>query len=161
MSEWLSYPECSLYALVDGLQFERHFGYEIEAEKDVSYPFFDTYPDSKIAFAGPWLFRLNCSEENRGKLAELETQYPSVSWLLSPLKPEDLLLRFKDFSTIELPNGKCALFRFYDPRVLKNLSSWLDISDCFRLIQGVKRWGFSASDEVFDLKVEIDKHSLD
>lgn len=161
MSEWLIHSDCSLYALVDGLQFERHLGYEIETRNDVSYPFFDTYPDSKIAFAGPWLFRLNYSEEYRGKLAELETKCPSVSWLLSPLTPESLLLRFKEFSTIELPNGKCALFRIYDPRVLKNLGSWLEISDCFRLIQDVRRWVFMANDEVFDLKVEVDRFLFD
>ena len=161
MREWLYHSDCSLYALVDGLQFERHFRYELETSNYECYPFFDTYPDSKIAFAGPWIFKLNSSEVYRAKLAELETKYPSVSWLLSPLDPETLLLRFKNFSTIELPNGKCALFRFYDPRVLKNLTFWLGVSDCFRLIQDMRNWVFTVDDEVFDLKIEVDKHPFD
>lgn len=131
MSEWLFHPECSLYALVDGLQIERHFRYELETRNYVCYPFFDTYPDLKIAFAGPWLFKLNSSEEYRGKLAQLGTKYPSVSWLLSPLDPETLLL------------------------------SWLGVSDCFRLIQNVRKWVFIVDDEVFDLKIEVDKHPFD
>lgn len=158
MSEWLSHPDCSLYALVDGLQFERYFGYEIGAEKGVVYPFFTTYPDSKIAFAGPWLFRLNCSEEYRRKLAELEAKYPSVSWLLSSLTPDKLLLKFRGFSTIELPSGSCGFFRFYDPRVLRNLASWLEISEYFRLVNDVSRWVFIVNDEFFDLKTGLDKY---
>jgi hypothetical protein len=161
MSEWLSHPDCTLYALVDGLQFERYFGCEITVEKNVTYPFFDTYPDSKIAFSGPWLFKLNCSENYRGKLNELEIKYPSVSWLLSPLTPERLLLRFKEFSTLELPDGKYAFFRFYDPRVLESLGVWLEFCDCIKLIQGVSRWVFTSNDKVFDLRVEVDCRQFD
>lgn len=161
MSEWLSHPDCILYALVDGLQYERYFGCEIFSENDISYPFFDTYPDSKIAFAGPWLFKLNRSDSYRLKLEELEIKYPSVSWLLSPLAPDDLFLRFKAFSTLELPNGKCAFFRFYDPRVLEGITAWLEISDCNELIKSVSRWVFTLNDKIIDFTAEVNRRKFD
>lgn len=160
MRELLCHPECSLYALVDGLQFERHFGYEIESEIAITYPLFDLYPDSKLAFAGPWLIRLNRSEFYRGRLKELDMKYPALSWLLSPLSPEGLLQKFKEFLTIELPNGKSALFRFYDPRVLEHLSVWLELPERSRLIQGVKQWVLTSRGEVLDLRTELDERNF-
>lgn len=161
MSEWLCHPDCSLYALVDGLQYERHFGYEITAEKGISYPLFDMYPDSKIAFAGPWLLRLNTSVFYRDALNELDVEYPAVSWLLSPLPPISLIHRFKEFLYLELPNGKCALFRFYDPRVMERLHFWLEDSDCIKLVEDVTKWVLTTHDKVFDFKAQVDSRRFD
>lgn len=65
------YPDCSLFALIDGLQYERYFGDEIQHEQGVAEPFLNSWPDSRLAFAGPWLFRLNNSVSHREKLKQL------------------------------------------------------------------------------------------
>ncbi|CAK9886231.1 MAG: hypothetical protein XXXJIFNMEKO3_02659 [Candidatus Erwinia impunctatus] len=160
MCQWLCHSTCSLYALVDGLQYERYFGQELQAARDISYPLFDPYPDSKIAFAGPWLIKLNKSECYREKFKELDIKYPALSWLLSSSPPDALLNNFKDFLTLELPDGKSALFRFYDPRVLSNLTDWIDEQDFSRLIQGVSEWVFTLNNEFVDLRSKIDNFKL-
>ncbi|HED5889364.1 TPA: hypothetical protein R5S02_004632 [Salmonella enterica] len=52
-------PETVLFALVDGLQYERFFSDELLFKPHVSMPLFNKYPDSLIAFAGPWIIRIS------------------------------------------------------------------------------------------------------
>ena len=52
-------PGRSLFALVDGLQYERFFGNELEIKPARVLPLFDKYPDSRISFAGPWIVDMN------------------------------------------------------------------------------------------------------
>ena len=44
----------TLFALVDGLQYERYFGESLSVQQSAAVPLFDTWPDSRIAFAGLW-----------------------------------------------------------------------------------------------------------
>lgn len=159
MKALFCHPECSLYALVDGLQYERHFGCEIKPKQGISYPFFNTLPDSRVAFAGPWLIRLNSEVYQRERLVELSTTLPSVSWILSPLTTEELLVHFKHYCNLQLPDGRCALFRFYDPRVLEGIESLLDEKDFRQLINGVKEWFFILNNELCDVKNKMEHYN--
>lgn len=71
--------DVSVFALVDGLQYERFTGYELKINPDVVFPLFNTWPDSRIAFAGPWLIRMNETMEMRKQLEALEIALPGVS----------------------------------------------------------------------------------
>lgn len=142
MRALMAHPDCSLFALVDGLQYERYFGEEIQNEKDVVIPFLDTWPDSRVAFAGPWLYRLNASEHHRGKLKQLAEILPAVSWIISSSPLESLVIHFKHYLNLQLPDGRCAFFRFYDPRVLAEIELLLNESDYARLVKGIEEWVF-------------------
>ncbi|MDF1897265.1 DUF4123 domain-containing protein [Rahnella contaminans] len=129
MNQLIGRPNCAAFALVDGLQYERHFGKELTIESGVTAPLFNIGPDARIAFAGPWLIFLHTTETYRKELQELEGEFPSVSWLLSSWTLEKLVGHFKYFLDLQLPDGRCALFRFYDPRVLENIKLLLDERD--------------------------------
>lgn len=42
MRSLMFYPDCSLFALIDGLQYERYFGDEIQHEQGVAEPFLNS-----------------------------------------------------------------------------------------------------------------------
>lgn len=152
MRSLMSYPDCSLFALVDGLQYERHFGDEIQYEQGVAEPFLNSWPDARLAFAGPWLFRLNNSVSHRDKLKQLAEAVPSVSWIISSESLESLIDHFKVFLNLQLPDGRCALFRFYDPRVLAEIEFLLDETHYEHLVNRTKEWVFWVSGEMGNMK---------
>ncbi|WP_240785608.1 DUF4123 domain-containing protein [Rahnella sp. CJA17(1/100)] len=152
MNQLISHPECGSFALVDGLQYERHFGEEIKTEKGIVAPLFDSGPDSRIQFAGPWLFSLNTTIEYREKLQQLECIYPSVSWFLSCWTLENVVNHFKPFLNLQLPDGRGALFRFYDPRILKDIELLLAEKEYEELIAGIECWFLTLNGETYDIK---------
>ncbi|ARB86782.2 MULTISPECIES: DUF4123 domain-containing protein [Yersinia] len=152
MRELMTRPDCSLFALVDGLQYERYFGEEIQNEKGVVVPFLNIWPDSRIAFAGPWLYRLNASEHHREQLKQLSEFLPAVSWIISRGSLEDLAIHFKPFLTLQLPDGRCAFFRFYDPRILAEIELLLNEPDYGQFVRGVEEWVFQADGGMVNVK---------
>lgn len=139
-------------ALVDGLQYERYFGEELQPEKDAVMPFFDRWPDSRIAFAGPWFVDLSKAMHLHERLRELEYNLPSVSWIASRLSPAQLMEHFKPFIDITLYNGKSGLLRFWDPRVANQLPVILEEDQLRELMQGVEEWLYSMEGNVQSLK---------
>jgi|AGFS01.1.fsa_nt_gi hypothetical protein len=152
MRALMFYPDCSLFALVDGLQYERHFGDEIQHEQGVAEPFFNSWPDSRLAFAGPWLFRLNNSVGHRDKLKQLAETLPSVSWIISSESFENLIIHFNSFLNLQLPDSRCALFRFYDPRILAEIEFLLGENYYVQLINPTREWFFQVGGEMIDMK---------
>lgn len=116
----------TLFALVDGLQYERYFGEELSVQQPATIPLFDTWPDSRIAFAGPWIIEMNSVMDFREKLCELEAALPSVSWTVSSSTLAELAAHFRKYMNIGLPGGPTALLRFQDPRVQIRLGATLD-----------------------------------
>ncbi|MCS5769789.1 DUF4123 domain-containing protein [Klebsiella pneumoniae subsp. pneumoniae] len=102
----------TLYALVDGLQYERYFGEGLSAPQPAAMPLFDTWPDSRIAFAGPWIIQMSCAMDISEKLCHLETALPSVSWILSSSALTEQVVHLKNNMNVGLPDGRAALLRF-------------------------------------------------
>ncbi|WP_312226639.1 DUF4123 domain-containing protein [Pseudescherichia sp.] len=142
----------SLFALVDGLQFERYFGRELEMREDIVLPLFDTYPDSRIAFAGPWLIDMHKAMAFRQKVVELEQHLPAVSWLLSASTLSELLAHLQQCINVEMPDGRVALLRLQDPRVQVRLGEQLDEGQHWVITREIAEWYSSVSDRVYSLK---------
>lgn len=142
----------SLFALVDGLQFERYFGKELEARENSILPLFDKYPDSRIAFAGPWLVDMHKNMALRKTLTELEKQLPSVSWLLSTQTLAELFTHIQGYMNTELPDGRVALVRLQDPRVQMRLGEQLDEHQHWQMTQNIFEWYSSIEEKVYSLK---------
>lgn len=148
----LASPTLSLFALVDGLQFERYFGHELETLRDAILPLFDKYPDSRIAFAGPWLIDMQKSMAFREKLTALEQHLPAISWLLSARSLSELLDHFQKNMNIVLPDGRVALLRFQDPRVQTRLGEQLDESQHQAFTRDITEWYSTVEGQVYSLK---------
>lgn len=125
--EWQSIkPELRLYALVDGLQYQTQLDKRLQATIGF-FPLFAGTPDAALAHAGPWLVDASAVAETFiDELAALERNAPSLTWLITA---QDLiglgqLLQLK--LDMRLPDGRSALLRFYDPRILFSLAQTLD-----------------------------------
>ncbi|HBR4755296.1 TPA: DUF4123 domain-containing protein [Klebsiella pneumoniae] len=116
----------TLYALVDGLQYERYFGEGLSVPQPAAMPLFDTWPDSRIAFAGPWIIQMSCAMDISEKLRHLEAALPSVSWILSSSALTELVVHLKKNMNVGLPGGRTAFLRFQDPRVQVRLAAMLN-----------------------------------
>ncbi len=141
----------TLFALVDGLQYERYFCEELSEQQYVSMPLFDSWPDSRIAFAGPWLIDMNRKVSIRTRLCELEINYPSVSWVITSLTLPELINHFKNHMSIQLPNGKIGLLRFYDPRVQVRLGGILEDMQHYNLIKNISGWYSTTTEGIYSL----------
>lgn len=86
---------------------------------------------------GDWLKKIN----------DLELKYPSVSWLLSSLAINDLVLHLNGNLKIVLPNNEIAMLRYYDPRVLIYLPDVLTKEQFQSFTTGIVSWGFLYKDE--------------
>lgn len=148
----LASTNVSLFALVDGLQFERYFGMELENLKDSILPLFDKYPDSRIAFAGPWLLDMHKNMALLETLTELEQQLPSVSWLLSVQNLPELFSHIQRYMNTELPDGRVALVRLQDPRVQVRLGEQLDEYQHGQLTRNIAEWYSMVNGQIYSLK---------
>lgn len=148
----LASTEVSLFALVDGLQFERYFGKELETKKSSILPLFNQYPDSRIAFAGPWLIDMHKDMAFRAELMKLEQQFPAVSWILSALPLSELLAHLQQCMNAEMPDGRIALLRLQDPRVQVRLGEQLDEEQHGEITRGIVEWYSIVGKRVYSLK---------
>ena len=108
---------------------------------------FEETPHAALAAAGPWLIDVSRHAELAEALAKIEDARPLVSWLITPLTFDGLadLLRLK--LTVKLPDGKEALLRCYDPRVLKRLAQTLDDAQRTAFFEHIDEWHFVLNSE--------------
>ena len=114
-----------LYALVDGAQYQTKRGERITPKPGFD-PLFEGTPDAALSHAGPWLVDAELADaEFVSDLGELEREAAAVSWVIAPQSLEGLaqLLRL-NLETL-MPDGRTALLRFWDPRVLVSLAEIL------------------------------------
>ncbi|WP_268878655.1 DUF4123 domain-containing protein [Rugamonas aquatica] len=91
------------------------------------FPVFADTPHAALSHAGPWLVDSETVAPSLvSELYALERELPAVSWLFSSQNLDGLgqLLQLK--LDVTLPDGRSALLRFWDPRVLVNLAQTLD-----------------------------------
>ncbi|MEI9883875.1 DUF4123 domain-containing protein [Atlantibacter hermannii] len=132
--------DVSVFALVDGLQYERFTGDELQIIPDVAFPLFNIWPDSRIAFAGPWLIRMNAAMEMREQLEALEAALPGVSWIVSGSTPEEQVAHLRRYMNVGLPDGQAALLRFQDPRVQVRLGATLNSQQHREMTDLMREW---------------------
>jgi hypothetical protein len=133
-------PELRLYALVDGAQYRAEVGATLAAQEGF-YSLFTGTLDAALGHAGPWLI----DAEFAGKpmieaLAALEQASPAVTWLIAQQNLAGLAKLLQLNLDIELPDGRTALLRFWDPRVLFNLADLLDPSQRETFFAHIKEW---------------------
>ena len=134
--------ELRLYALIDGYQYEQHCGQRIESHDGVNRALFAGTEDEPLAHAGPWLYDMDRCPEAIEDLAALEQAKPAVSWIVTAIDLEGLAQLLQLRLDAELPDGRKALVRFYDPRVLGNLFKVMNAQQCAEFFQLIDEWHF-------------------
>lgn len=119
-------PELRLYALVDGARYQTQSNKRLLAASGL-FPLFEGTPDAALSHAGPWLVDVaSVAKSFFDELATLERDVPCLSWLISPQDLDGLAQLLQLKLDVRLPDGRCALLRFWDPRVLAHLAQTLD-----------------------------------
>lgn len=129
-----------LYALVDGAQYQQRFGKAIDPQPGMRALFAGT-PDEALAHAGPWL--VDAEPEDGGlatELAKMEADLPAVSWIIAPQDLEGLAQLLQLNMDVKLPDGRCALLRFWDPRVLVTLAQVMDEEQRMSFFAHIVEW---------------------
>jgi hypothetical protein len=144
--------DVSVFALVDGLQYERFTGDELQIIPDVVFPLFNTWPDSRIAFAGPWLIRINAAMEMRERLEALEIALPGVSWIVSGSTSGEMVAHLQRYMNAGLPDGRAALLRFQDPRVQVRLGTMLNSQQHREMTDLMREWLTIVDGKVWSFK---------
>jgi hypothetical protein len=110
-----------LMALVDGLLYEDHLIERLEPRPGV-HALFEGGADAALAYAGGWLIEPDLAGRLMQRdLFRLEQKAPAVCWFFTHQKPEALLPQLRQLLSLTLPDGREALLRYYDPRVLVSL----------------------------------------
>ena len=133
-------PALRLYALVDGAQYGQHRNEPLAARAGLRAPFEHT-DDAALSHAGPWLVDAErVGEALTVDLAELEREAPAVTWLLAfqDLSGLSQLLQLK--LDTRLPDGRTALLRFWDPRVLVGLTTLLNANQREAFFAHIYEW---------------------
>jgi len=135
-------PSLNLYGLVDGFQYEQHTGERFVHRPGINRALFAHTEDAPLGHAGPWLIDMSAAADQIAPLAKLERALPAVSWLMTLIDLEGLsqLLRLK--LNLQLPDGRKALLRFYDPRVLANLFRILHTEQRTEFFRLLDEWHF-------------------
>jgi hypothetical protein len=120
---------CRCFALLDLAPHEGLLPKLTRAEGDLQWKsLFDGTPEEALLDGAPILIELPSAPNNaalRRELVAAERSSPSVSWLWTSLSLRDLFLHVQPFLDADMPNGRKALFRFYDPRTLTSIRSGL------------------------------------
>jgi hypothetical protein len=134
-------PGLRLYALVDGVQYTMHFETPLAPLAERRRSLFEGTPDAPLADAGPWLLDAGRIDPTHlAELVELERTAPAVTWLISPMDLEGLARLLSQRLDTRLPDGRTALVRFWDPRVLVNLAEVLDGHQREEFFANIHEW---------------------
>ncbi|MGC4075490.1 MAG: DUF4123 domain-containing protein [Rubrivivax sp.] len=135
-----TWPALRLYALVDGVQYQSHLCKRLRSGPGL-FALFDGTPDAALAHAGPWLVDIDLvAEVLVCELVTLEHEAPALSWLIAPRDLEGLGQLLQRRLEVGLPDGRRALLRFWDPRVLVDLAQTLDVRQHEELFGHVHEW---------------------
>lgn len=114
-----------LYALVDGVQYRQQRGEPLTRRAGI-YSLFEGTPDAQLAHAGPWLIDVEqAGAQLASDLAVIEQEAPAVSWIIAPQTLNGLAQLLQLKLDAKMPDGRTALLRFWDPRVLVSLAQIL------------------------------------
>ncbi|KVZ09034.1 hypothetical protein WL80_01305 [Burkholderia ubonensis] len=118
-----------LYALVDGLLFADAGDGSPPQRSQAAVAMFDGTPDASLADAGPWLFDWErASGGVRRALSAMAGGSTGVSWLISAYPIESLADELRRRLDVRLPDGRTALLRFYDARIMADMATLMELT---------------------------------
>jgi hypothetical protein len=130
-----------LYALIDGAKYAERFGEPLVAIGGQCRSLFEGTDDDALAHAGPWLLDTACTMAAQlTELVQFERDIPALSWLIAPQTLEGLAQLLSLRLDMCLPDGRTALLRFWDPRVLVSLAEVLDDAQRQEFFAHIEEW---------------------
>ncbi|KVV27670.1 hypothetical protein WK80_14210 [Burkholderia multivorans] len=133
--------QAHLYALVDGLLFADTAGGSPPQRSQAAVALFDGTPDASLADAGPWLLDWErASGGVRHALSAMAGGSTGVSWLISAYPIESLADELRRRLDVRLPDGRTALLRFYDARIMADVASLMELTQRMQFFVPTFNW---------------------
>ncbi|WP_265919677.1 DUF4123 domain-containing protein [Cupriavidus nantongensis] len=133
----------NLYVLVDAALYQQHRERQLEHVPSVVAALFSGTADEALAHAGPWLVdATQVTEAVLRDLISLETTAPAVTWLFAEADLTGLSQLLQLRLDIKLPDGRTALLRFWDPRVLAALFRLMESDQRAEFFGHIHEWHF-------------------
>lgn len=102
---------------------------------------FDGTPDASLADAGPWLLDYERAGGNvRRSLAAMAGGPTGVSWLISAYPIESLADELRRRLDVRLPDGRTALLRFYDARIMADMALLMELTQRMQFFVPTFNW---------------------
>lgn len=118
-----------LYALVDALLYARGPAASAPERSSAAIALFDGTADASLADAGPWLIDIDQAPlDVRQALSALAAGTEGVSWLISAYPFRSLAQELRERLDARMPDGRTALLRFYDARLINDIAGLLSFS---------------------------------
>lgn len=95
---------------------------------------------------------IQITNESRGQLKKslvVDDTIGMLSIIETSLSKQELIQHLQPFLQAELPNGELALFRFYDPSIVKMLGKMLDHESYELLLKPINNWWYQEFDDSF------------
>lgn len=129
-----------LYVLLDGAQYLQHRG-ERMTEAEGRYALFAGTPDAPLSHVGPWLIDAETiGESSLHDLIAMEREIPALTWIIAPQTLDGLAQLLQLNLNLRLPDGRTALLRFWDPRVLVTLADVLTAEQRYAFFGRIYEW---------------------
>lgn len=138
----MSGPAARWYAVIDGAQDPRLLGLVEQCRNHVCLISGELHPE--LAPALPWLVEVRPDEE---LITAWRSEGAGRNWGIALESPFDLLhvkLHLKKFLNAKLPDGTVAMFRFYDPRVLRTYLRAATPEELAPWFTGIRRFSVEA-----------------
>lgn len=130
-----------LYALVDGLLYANAAAASSLQRSPSAVALFDGTPDASLADAGPWLIDYGRAAGSiRQTLSTMAHGSTGVSWLISAYPIESLADELRNRLDVRLPDGRTALLRFYDARIMADIASLMEFTQRMQFFVATFDW---------------------
>ncbi|KWI07877.1 DUF4123 domain-containing protein [Burkholderia ubonensis] len=130
-----------LYALVDGLLYADAADASPLQRSQSAVALFDGTPDASLADAGPWLIDYErAAGAIRQPLSTMASGSTGVSWLISAYPIESLADELRNRLDVRLPDGRTALLRFYDARIMADMASLMEFTQRMQFFVATFDW---------------------
>jgi hypothetical protein len=138
-----------LYALIDALLYAATPDASALERSTATVALFDGTPDASLADAGPWLIDFEQAPiATRSALLRLAAGTAGVSWLVSAYPFLSLAMDLRERLDVKMPDGRTALLRFYDARIISDIASMLSLSQRAEFFVPTFDWLVQINDEL-------------
>jgi len=138
-----------LYALIDALLYARAANASALERSTAAIALFDGTADASLAEAGPWLIDFNlASIDVQFTLLALAAGAEGVSWLISAYPFRSLAHELRERFDVQMPDGRKALLRFYDARIMGDIAGLLSFSQRAEFFVPTFDWLVQINDEL-------------
>jgi len=141
-----------LYALIDALLYAATAasGDDESVERPASaIALFDGTPDASLADAGPWLIDVEqATGDVRQSLFAMGAGAQGVSWLVSAYPFASLADELRARLDARMPDGRTALLRFYDARLMSEIADLLSFTQRIEFFVPTLDWLIEVNGEL-------------